>query len=157
MRGAMLKLLILILLLIFQSTLPMRGARLLRVFYDNSRVFQSTLPMRGATGRQRRHGRKTYFNPRSPCGERIAVLTCSCLSQISIHAPHAGSDCLICSGSSFPAFQSTLPMRGAIPFLNANMQGIKFQSTLPMRGANFHPNRVQGIFHFNPRSPCGER
>ena len=35
-------------------------------------AFQSTLPVRGATGPscQRRSGRN-YFNPRSPCGERL--------------------------------------------------------------------------------------
>jgi len=56
---------------VFQSTLPTRGAT--RVFreYRAYRVFQSTLPTRGATP-----GR---------CGTME-------VSNISIHAPHAGSD-----------------------------------------------------------------
>ena len=78
--------------------------------------FQPTLPMRGATG----HSalvvvRARNFNPRSPCGERQvmrpwAALTVQfqptlpmrgatviafegeVMSEISTHAPHAGSD-----------------------------------------------------------------
>ena len=57
-------------------------------------IFQSTLPVRGATRRRSAcPGHWLYFNPRSPCGERHArhqrkrprLL-------ISIHAPRAGSD-----------------------------------------------------------------
>ena len=102
-------------------------------------LFQSTLPVRGATrlNEPAKH-RGSYFNPRSPCGERLLYAVnalirscdfnprspcgerpvcsqagCSCVF-ISIHAPRAGSD---------------------IPRLNG-----------------CHP-----LFYFNPRSPCGER
>ena len=56
---------------IFQSTLPMRGATFSPFLIPTSAVFQSTLPMRGATG-YRRGG--------------VTGVT------ISIHTPHAGSD-----------------------------------------------------------------
>ena len=102
---------------------------------------------------------KANFNPRSSCEERHLRFAClSCRSHISIHAPHARSDCQamqvrLCSTISIHApharsdnprtsedeaettFQSTLLMRGATP------EGIKiillqrFQSTLLMRGA----------------------
>ena len=36
---------------------------------------------------------RCYFNPRSPCGERLPTVDLSSfLDGISIHAPHAGSD-----------------------------------------------------------------
>ena len=121
----------------FQSTLPMRGAtsvfRLLNIHF----LFQSTLPMRGATVPS-----GLFWRPR----------------QISIHAPHAGSDPLytsVATGSwnfnprspcgerrSYPTalgksatFQSTLPMRGATMKRSAKNVPGGFQSTLPMRGA----------------------
>ena len=78
--------------------------------------------------------------------------------QISIHAPHAGSDKGetngTCNGRHFNprspcgerrfighvhrrgyGFQSTLPMRGATMLWHALQRGTVFQSTLPMRGA----------------------
>ena len=87
--------------------------------------FQSTLPMRGATNRphlgrfivtisihaphagsdrlnpeQKR--KPKYFNPRSPCGERLEMEICRFpASSISIHAPHAGSDELLFQFDSF--------------------------------------------------------
>ena len=58
---------------IFQSTLPVRGAT--ETAGDNiiPRVeFQSTLPVRGATNnREYPYDYGYYFNPRSPCGERL--------------------------------------------------------------------------------------
>ena len=79
--------------------------------------FQSTLPIRGATGLRGRGGtvgrnfnpRSPYgerrwssvtsyaldmnFNPRSPYGERPFLVPVPCLVvDISIHAPHTGSD-----------------------------------------------------------------
>ena len=80
---------------IFQSTLPVRGATPCSPFYHIlGAKFQSTLPVRGATGHDKRNERRQifqstlpvrgvtanwkvldtlvlYFNPRSPCGERL--------------------------------------------------------------------------------------
>ena len=56
---------------LFQSTLPMRGATAASHLFSLPGLFQSTLPMRGAT-----HDRHQVVH----------------LQQISIHAPHAGSD-----------------------------------------------------------------
>jgi len=59
-----------------------------------AKKFQSTLPVRGATSRWRPESlRRHHFNPRSPCGERPAVMAdYKRWQQISIHAPRAGSD-----------------------------------------------------------------
>ena len=100
-----------------------------------------------------------YFNPRSPCGERLILATsidAENLFQstlpvrgatsvahhgrreffISIHAPRAGSDSVDATGfTARIAFQSTLPVRGAT------------------RASRMRPR----AWYFNPRSPCGER
>ena len=124
----------------FQSTLPVRGAT---AFDAASRYgamsFQSTLPVRGATtavctmplpwlisihapraGSDHPLYQKTLiimtnFNPRSPCGERRMPCPAALIS---------------------PAFQSTLPVRGATP-----------------PDLSYHLM----VDYFNPRSPCGER
>ena len=80
-------------MVIFQSTLPVRGATSAPKMSTMYESFQSTLPVRGATA--------SSYQLTAQAG-------------ISIHAPRAGSD-LACIGLS------------------------------------------TGIFHFNPRSPCGER
>ena len=55
--------------------------------------FQSTLPVRGATERGKLNARQVeYFNPRSPCGERLDAYPTYTTAQ---------------------EFQSTLPVRGA--------------------------------------------
>ena len=77
-------------------------------------------------------------------------------------------------------FQSTLPVRGATPLTAVGNAPKEFQSTLPVRGAtpllfrlcllpiiSIHAPRAgsdscreivaSDFFHFNPRSPCGER
>ncbi len=59
----------------FQSTLPVRGATLSQTAGRiSSLLFQSTLPVRGATsGILSNEEFEENFNPRSPCGERLAV------------------------------------------------------------------------------------
>ena len=79
---------------LFQSTLPLRGATLVLASRTADFVFQSTLPLRGATQARDsdRHG-SAYFNPHSPCGERLMVRRQFSRSRlISIHTPLAGSD-----------------------------------------------------------------
>ena len=125
----------------FQSTLPLRGATAEQLLRLQTNSFQSTLPLRGATRhRVLRPCPGCYFNPHSPCGERLAY-TYATPSLI------------------WTLFQSTLPLRGAtrIPRLSGQMigdfnphspcgerrhwrrfqfvRGLLFQSTLPLRGA----------------------
>ena len=152
-----------IITILFQSTLPARGATFFSdiICFDRI-IFQSTLPARGATWwwlatpystpisiHTPREGsdmvsasislHSLYFNPHSPRGERRLC-----------HASLYG----------LQRFQSTLPARGAtistvIPLIRppisihtpregsdsstfgAAWTGIKFQSTLPARGATF--------------------
>ena len=79
----------------------------------------------------------SYFNPRSPCGERLPfskVISCSSL------------------------FQSTLPLRGAT-FLDIQPYIQLFISIhAPLAGSDDWCRSVDhNEIYFNPRSPCGER
>ncbi len=78
----------------FQSALPLRGATSFAFLDRDAKGFQSALPLRGATRRKTGNTRWIrYFNPRSPCGERLALILCNtCDMEISIRAPLAGSD-----------------------------------------------------------------
>ena len=168
----------------FQSTLPARGATARDDIMHYLQTFQSTLPARGATlAITMRTFRACYFNPRSPHGERHCRLGGRCAgSAISIHAPRTGSDrynqalsrdCWISihaprTGSDLDKakniailnkFQSTLPARGATSRNSSKSTPVVgFQSTLPARGATDSTAcKSLQIFHFNPRSPHGER
>ena len=78
----------------FQSTLPMGGATAIRRSKAGFKTFQSTLPVGGSDRACVRPGVSvTYFNPRSPCGERLFCTKPPDLGTlISIHAPRVGSD-----------------------------------------------------------------
>ena len=192
---------------IFQSTLPVWGATSsslpfrprppisihaprvgsdVRDYFKLQRhyKFQSTLPVWGATPSSLTALLlRSYFNPRSPCGERLvhAPIVLS-IQAISIHAPRVGSD-----GEHHlprhpaPDFNPRSPC-GERPQKNPDFgMSILFQSTLPVWGAtigdraavvvvaiSIHAPRVGSdvdsvptafykIRDFNPRSPCGER
>ena len=64
------------------------------------------------------YNRHCYFNPRSPCGERLVVVPVWGFHvEISIRAPHAGSDYYLANSPRLGGiFQSALPMRGATRF-----------------------------------------
>ena len=134
-------------------------------------IFQSTLPAGGATG-------PLYiylwslcdFNPRSPRGERPRLKLCEEASDlfqstlpaggatychgpqvlngfISIHAPRGGSDWVTSACScKAAAFQSTLPAGGATGQNSRRcLSTSKFQSTLPAGGATIKINKRKGI------------
>ena len=101
-------------------------------------IFQSTLPAWGAT----RHDRKGII--------RIFI---------SIHAPRMGSDRSRVEQHIVPQiFQSTLPAWGAT-VLPDRFRGFYIISIhAPRMGSDMCTHWVkQGIKHFNPRSPHGER
>ena len=85
------------------------------------------------------------FNPRSPWGERQGHQNRgSRPGIISIHAPRGGSDGI--TGISFIQhlkFQSTLPVGGATPQSACDIQRCSFQSTLPVGGATSSPSSPQ--------------
>ena len=106
-------------------------------------------------------GRIKHFNPRSPCGERlIRGYAVRRERGISIHAPRAGSDR---QRKYEPRAVATIsihaPRAGSdgLTYCHSALR-MAFQSTLPVRGATCGSTGVLCIiWHFNPRSPCGER
>ena len=107
------------------------------------------------------HHDESDFNPRSPCGERLCVLL---LFSHTIRYFNPRSPCgerlgMQAQTDNQKLFQSTLPMRGATPpqSLRSPLIGISIHA--PHAGSDriaaYSMQRV--IWHFNPRSPCGER
>ena len=83
---------------------------------DYGQEFQSTLPVWGATpAPPLRSGRRPYFNPRSPCGERRDLF-----SSVLIWSMH---------------FNPRSPCGERLPQPQPLLQKLGFQSTLPVWGA----------------------
>ena len=129
-----------------------------------SMVFQSTLPLRGATRRRRPVPSGLAISIHTPlAGSDLAGHAGIAGTGISIHTPLAGSDyaARVVHGEHVDfnphspcgerpnhsrsiqqslTFQSTLPLRGATAVLNRyGALLIQFQSTLPLRGATCRP------------------
>ena len=104
---------------------------------------------------------RSYFYPRSPCGERLAALATEQQTRaISIHALLAESDGgyaidhIPVAKISIHALLAESDAQG--PF-HGGAVGI-FLSTLSLRRATSVPGPAgQHCFDFYPRSPCGER
>ena len=132
-------------LIIFQSTLPARGATELR---HNDGVTESMIsihaPRTGSDlhGSRRRNG-ASYFNPRSPHGERqINPATMNGSQGISIHAPRTGSDtCGKRRNARVDYFNPRSPHGERLFFQQNRFDFVQFQSTLPARGATRHAER----------------
>ena len=100
------------------------------------------------------------FNPRSPCGERLAhPVPISCRIAISIHAPRVGSDRGPPKSVGYRADFNPRSPCGERLFLLRGL-GLRYPISIhaPRVGSDctvltLRPNRD----NFNPRSPCGER
>ena len=147
-------------------------------------LFQSTLPARGATGRSKmttltrdisihapRTGSDVDFSglmeksilisihaPRTGSDNKIRQ-EMQQFQQISIHAPRTGSDL-----RNNLAYTSKIHFNPRSPHGERRAGNVvrsqprEFQSTLPARGATWHPHGATGNAEdFNPRSPHGER
>ena len=127
---------------LFQSTLPAGGGSD-AITGDKAvkmSIFQSTLPVWGATASTfSGQKRKSYFNPRSPCGERPP----GC--QLSRSTPADFNPRSPCGERLFSWTRFAMPTS-------------VFQSTLPVWGATGRCGmQCRNSAGFNPRSPCGER
>ena len=95
--------------------------------------------MRGATYQcPSPFGFRSYFNPHSPCGERrVAARISAPILPISIHTPHAGSDCTTqLDRYRLFNFNPHSPCGERLVLLERNSAIASY---------------------FNPHSPCGER
>ena len=122
----------------FQSTLPARGATDVVVVPRLFLNISIHAPRTGSDAHGHRHRlRQRDFNPRSPHGERRDVpFSWAVNCPISIHAPRTGSD----KTGARPEWRQTIS-------IHAPRTG-----SAPPRGTN-----EAAEWHFNPRSPHGER
>ena len=81
----------------------------------STRGFNPRAPCGARQVPRRRKFHLISFNPRAPCGARqVKGVQTRDYILVSIHAPHAGRDCLFGHNDTFiRKFQSTRPMRGA--------------------------------------------
>ena len=125
-------------IIIFQSTLPVWGATgrgdILRTFHRIS----IHAPRVGSDLVIRLGGRSTNnFNPRSPCGERLAVSLISTIPCLHFNprSPCGERPVRLRHFTSNNPFQSTLPVWGATVTRQDVLAINRFQSTLPVWGA----------------------
>ena len=120
-------------IVLFQSTLPVWGATI--VGYQNLDELKISIhaPRVGSDRMDgSSHSSMSYFNPRSPCGERLQYLADSGLGSI---------------------FQSTLPVWGATPRPGSWPVLPEFQSTLPVWGATFATDVNNGVTFISIHAP----
>ena len=124
--------------LMFQPTLPLRGATVIASSACPKRLVSTHAPLAGSDAPMRLVAAFQHcFNPRSPCGERP--------ERARIRGGNTGFNPRSPCGER--------PRSGS--YLVAASE---FQPTLPLRGATRAPvGRFVSICCFNPRSPCGER
>ena len=168
---------------VFQSTLPSRGATGILCGFNPKKVFQSTLPSRGATaGLLAAREDMRYFNPRSPRGERLRFAENRQICfLISIHAPLAGSDYFSTTHAAVLSYFNPRSPRGERPFHICHRLGCrKISIHAPLAGSDGYRVLCAGnhkisihaplagsdtstssgttpMCYFNPRSPRGER
>ena len=169
--------------LLFQSSLPVRGATAACCSSCARFQFQSSLPVRGATRHYQQlpvagvisilapragsdvHPLRSlpgllHFNPRSPCGERPARRRRRISPrQFQSSLPVRGATCPAPVRSPANNISILAPRAGSDLRVQMDTpRGIAFQSSLPVRGATYACFRThEGMSNFNPRSPCGER
>ena len=142
-----------------------------------SAYFKSTLPAWGATNRYGciisttqisihaprmgsdmriclTHGSASYFNPRSPHGERLKAQRKATVKNISIHAPRMGSDLSIFLSLIASCDFNPRSPHGERP--HVSMKGLlllEFQSTLPAWGATEVPPIISLRFYISIHAP----
>ena len=127
-------------IVVFQSTLPARGAtRIPGVMPDNVFIISIHAPREGSDAYARRHAGQRFndFNPRSPRGERLTSPSTAIMRVL---------------------FQSTLPARGATYSNQDIITVISYFNPRSPRGERLEEAAMPGMeANFNPRSPRGER
>ena len=171
--------------ILFQSTLPARGATgvidvrpgliapisihapregsdtIKWALMDVQDAFQSTLPARGATSSLNPAPSLPFnFNPRSPRGERRNTTGLSLVgfSHFNPRSPRGERLAAIAVAQITTAFQSTLPARGATAGQQRRHPYRAISIHAPREGSDRDSYRPYYCgAYFNPRSPRGER
>ena len=104
----------------------------------------------------------SYFNPRSPCGERLQPLGPKIHQILNFNprSPCGERRISLKVSKRNQRFQSTLPVWGATAFMipDSSRKG-KISIHAPRVGSDGQRVQATGSHNrdFNPRSPCGER
>ena len=124
-------------ILVFQPTLPARGATTVLLILQYHFAFQPTLPARGAT-----------YSPRGT--QRIL--------HISTHAPRTGSDGATIVGSFIRLISTHAPRTGSdLTYQPETRWQIDFNPRSPHGERRIRASTTKSCRYFNPRSPHGER
>ena len=124
---------------------------------SSSLIFQSTLPVRGATSTIFPSFTSAWISIHAPReGSDLVRILIKRHTGISIHAPREGSDhnirftILI----TLQQFQSTLPVRGATSQRPNDRQTLHISIHAPREGSDQNPSHEAcHPANFNPRSP----
>ena len=168
--------------ILFQSTLPLRGATTSKPKFEIKVQFQSTFPLRGATRHPKRRSDRAYhFNPRSPLrgatripkelwdNYRISIHVplagsdsfgkrISACRMISIHVPLAGSDGCFLGLLLAADISIHVPLAGSDDKVSNELRDLWISIHVPLAGSDPLRSAACGAApNFNPRSPCGER
>ena len=167
---------------IFQSTLPVWGATHPIFGEDLEVVISIHAPRVGSDAPRRWRGRFAgYFNPRSPCGERLCISSSTqpylsfqstlpvwgatlgysshlLVLLISIHAPRVGSDPDRREHQGARSISIHAPRVGSDEVDAHALRFVPISIHAPRVGSDRGLLAVpDSRLNFNPRSPCGER
>ena len=123
-------------------------------------TFQSTRPLRGATcSAAPRCTSLMDFNPRAPCGARLAALRGDgIIKRISIHAPLAGRDRRLPQlPLSTIHFNPRAPCGARQYHSDTSGKLYQFQSTRPLRGATVVITHPVPFFNISIHAPLAGR
>ena len=100
-----------------------------------------------------------YFNPCSPCGERLSVIQFLMPTiQFQSMLPVRGATCARLRDREARIFQSMLPVRGATSRLPNGIALSTISIHAPRAGSDICLKAFTfDGYNFNPCSPCGER
>ena len=146
--------------ILFQSTLPLRGATVTLRPQSLIRRISIHAPLTGSdTGSANTEPESTISIHAPLTGSDYSAMTICLSADISIHAPLTGSDRnYLIFWSPEKIFQSTLPLRGATLTPNPCQLSVPISIHAPLTGSDRTAAIIRHSWmHFNPRSPYGER
>ena len=147
----------------FQPTLPARGATSIVDEEEQTRIikpFQPTLPARGATVTRRNalRGRRD-FNPRSPHGERHGADAAQWrAAHFNPRSPHGERLATFKAGKTRKAISTHAPRTGSDGAVGGFLHYMHHFNPRSPHGERQKRKEVFCYgYYFNPRSPHGER
>ena len=146
----------------FQSTHPVRGATGVHAFLIQQRGISIHAPRAGCDDRQPRlPGSPKKFQSTHPVrGATAETATAIGIDLISIHAPRAGCDYMgVCSYTPVHVISIHAPRAGCdCSSIVVILVPLFISIHAPRAGCDGSTSQSSdGLFHFNPRTPCGVR